>query len=144
MSLLTGTNLAKSFGADDIFEGISVEVPHKARIALVGPNGAGKTTLLNILLGLDTADEGVVARAKGLRMGFLPQRPELAGNHSIWEEMLNAFTDLRRMETKLMQLEQDLADSAKHDAVLVPYGELQHRFEELGGYIYETRIKMVL
>jgi ATP-binding cassette subfamily F protein 3 len=144
MSLLTGTNLAKSFGADDIFEGISVEVPHKARIALVGPNGAGKTTLLNILLGLDTADAGVVARAKGLRMGFLPQRPELAGNHTIWEEMLNAFTDLRRMETKLMQLEHDLADPAKHDAVLAPYGELQHRFEELGGYTYETRIKMVL
>lgn len=144
MSLLTGTNLAKSFGADDIFEGISVEVPHKARIALVGPNGAGKTTLLNILLGLDTADAGVVARAKGLRMGFLPQRPELAGNHTIWEEMLNAFTDLRRMEAKLIQLEHDLADPAKHDAVLAPYGELQHRFEELGGYTYETRIKMVL
>ncbi|MEO8606272.1 MAG: ribosomal protection-like ABC-F family protein [Chloroflexota bacterium] len=144
MSLLTATNLAKSFGADDIFEGISVEIPHKARIALVGPNGAGKTTLLNILLGLDTSDDGSVARAKGLRMGFLPQRPELAGNHTIWEEMLNAFTDLRRMESKLQQLEHDLTDPAKHDAVLVPYGELQHRFEEAGGYLYETRIKMVL
>jgi len=144
MSLLTATNLAKSFGADDIFEGISVEIPHKARIALVGPNGAGKTTLLNILSGLDTADEGTVARAKGLRIGFLPQRPELAGNHTIWEEMLKAFTDVRRMESKLAQLEHDLADPAKHDTVLAQYGDLQHRFEEAGGYLYETRIKMVL
>jgi ATP-binding cassette, subfamily F, member 3 len=144
MSLLTATNLAKSFGADDIFEGITVEIPHRARIALVGPNGAGKTTLLNILLGLDTADEGNVARAKGLRMGFLPQRPELAGNHTIWEEMLNAFTDLRRMESKLQQLEHDLADPAKHDSVLAQYGDLQHRFEEAGGYTYDTRIRMVL
>jgi ATP-binding cassette, subfamily F, member 3 len=144
MSLLTATNLAKSFGADDIFEGITVEIPHRARVALVGPNGAGKTTLLNILLGLDTADEGNVARAKGLRMGFLPQRPELAGNHTIWEEMLNAFTDLRRMESKLQQLEHDLADPAKHDSVLAQYGDLQHRFEEAGGYTYDTRIRMVL
>jgi len=144
MSLLTATNLAKSFGADDIFEGISVEIPYKARIALVGPNGAGKTTLLNILTGADTPTEGNVTTAKGLRIGFLPQRPELAGNHSVWEEMLNAFADLRRMETKLQQLEQALADPATHNTTLAQYGDLQHRFEDAGGYLYETRIKMVL
>jgi ATP-binding cassette subfamily F protein 3 len=144
MSLLTATNLAKSFGADDIFEGISVEIPHRARIALVGPNGAGKTTLLNILTGADTPTEGNVTTAKGLRIGFLPQRPELAGNHTVWEEMLRAFDDLRRMETKLQQLEQALADPNQHDSVLTQYGELQHRFEDAGGYTYATRIKMVL
>ncbi|MBZ0282563.1 MAG: ABC-F family ATP-binding cassette domain-containing protein [Anaerolineae bacterium] len=144
MSLLVATNIAKSFGADDIFEGISIEIPHKSRIALVGPNGAGKTTLLNILIGKETASEGVVTTAKGVRMGHLPQRPELAGNHTVWEEMLNAFTGLRRMEDKLKQLEEALADPAQHDSVLAQYGDLQHRFEHAGGYTYETRIKMVL
>jgi ATP-binding cassette, subfamily F, member 3 len=144
MSLLTANNLAKSFGADDIFEGISVEIPQRSRIALVGPNGAGKTTLLNILIGADTPNEGNVATAKGLRIGFLPQRPELAGNHTVWEEMLNAFTDLRRMESKLQQLEQALADPTRHESALAQYGDLQHRFEDAGGYTYETRIKMVL
>ncbi len=144
MSLLTGNNLAKSYGPDDIFEGISVEIPHRARIALVGPNGAGKTTLLNLLTGKDHPDAGSIALAKGTRIGFLPQRPELAGDHSLYEEMLNAFTDLRRMENRLKQLEADLADPAKHDAVLPQYGELQHRFEDAGGYTYENRIKMVL
>lgn len=144
MSLLTASNLAKSYGPDDIFESISVEIPHKARIALVGPNGAGKTTLLNLLMGKDTPNEGTVSMAKGLRIGSLPQRPELAGEHTIWEEMLSAFTDLRRMEAKLQQLEIALADPAQHDAVLTQYGELQHRFEDLGGYTYDTRIKMVL
>jgi len=144
MSLLVATNIAKSFGPDDIFEGINVEIPHKARIALVGPNGAGKTTLLNILIGKDTPSEGVVTTAKNVRIGHLPQRPELAGTHTVWEEMLNAFTDLRRMEDKLKQLEIALADPAQHDAVLAQYGDLQHRFEHAGGYTYETRIKMVL
>jgi ATP-binding cassette subfamily F protein 3 len=144
MSLLTANNLAKYFGPDDIFSGISVEIPQKARIALVGPNGAGKTTLLNILVGLDTPTEGTVANAKGLRIGFLPQRPELAGDHSLWDEMLSAFTDLRRMEKQLQDLEQALADPQQHDAVLAKYGDLQHRFEEAGGYTYETRVRMVL
>jgi ATP-binding cassette subfamily F protein 3 len=142
MSLLTAANLAKSFGPDDIFEGISVEIPHRARIALVGPNGAGKTTLLNILIGMDTPDEGTVSRAKGLRIGFLPQRPELAGDHSLWDEMLTAFADLRAMEARLKTMEHALAEQA--DDLLDKYGELQHRFDTAGGYTYETRIRMVL
>jgi len=144
MSLLTATNLAKSYGPDDIFEGISVEIPYKSRIALVGPNGAGKTTLLNILVGHDTPSAGSVSIAKGTRIGFLPQRPELAGEHSIWEEMLNAFTDLRRMESKLRDLEAKLGDPDSHDTILEQYGDLQHRFELQGGYTYENRIKQVL
>ncbi len=144
MSLLTGTHLGKSFGPDDIFDDINLEIPHRARIALVGPNGAGKTTLLNLLVGLDTPSAGNISRAKGLRIGFLPQRPELAGDHSIWQEMLNAFSELRRIESKLKQLEEALADPSQHDAALAQYGELQHRYEAQDGYTYESRIKQVL
>ena len=81
MSLISASNLAKEFGPDEIFSGVSVEIPHGARIALVGPNGAGKTTLLHLLIGLDLPSEGTVTRARGLRIGFLPQRPELARDH---------------------------------------------------------------
>ncbi len=144
MSLLTATNLAKSYGPDDIFDGISVEIPHRSRIALVGPNGAGKTSLLNLLVGTDKPNEGTISIAKGTRIGFLPQRPELAGDHTIWEEMLNAFTDLRRMESKLRDLEAKLSDPDGHESVLEQYGELQHRFELMDGYTYENRIKQVL
>ncbi len=144
MSILTATNLGKYYGADDIFEGITVEIPHKARIALVGPNGAGKTTLLNILIGADAPTEGHVTAARGLRIGFLPQRPELAGTHSVWEEMLGAFADLLQMETQLGDLEHRLAEAPEDDGLLHRYGDLQHRFEEAGGYTYETRIRMIL
>lgn len=144
MSLLTGTNLAKSFGPNDIFDGISVEIPHKSRIALVGPNGAGKTTLLNLLVGKETPSSGTVSLARGTRIGFLPQRPELVGNHTIWEEMLTAFAHVQRMEKKLRELETKLTDPALHDSTLKQYGELQHQFEVADGYNYENRIKQVL
>lgn len=144
MSLLTARNLAKAFGADDIFEDISIEIPYHSRIALVGPNGAGKTTLLNILIGHDSPTEGTVAVAKNTRIGFLPQRPELVGEHTLWQEQLNAFTELRRMEAQLHQLEHDMADADQHDEALAKYGPLQERFDFMGGYTYEQRIKTVL
>ena len=144
MSILTATNLAKEFGPDEIFSGVSVEIPHGARIALVGPNGAGKTTLLHLLIGLDLPSEGQVTRMRGLRIGFLPQRPELYGEHTVREEMLTAFAPLRQMEAELARLEHALADPAQHDSVLAQYGELQEKFEAAGGYTYENEIKRVL
>ena len=144
MSILTATNLAKAFGADDIFDSISVEVPQAARIALVGPNGAGKTTLLNILVGLDAATEGQVHIARNTRVGFLPQRPELLGDHSLWSEALGAFEPLLQMEAQLADLEAQMADPDQHEAALAAYGPLQERFELAGGYVYPARIKMVL
>ncbi|MDX2074799.1 MAG: ABC-F family ATP-binding cassette domain-containing protein [bacterium] len=144
MSLLIASQLSKFYGPDEIFDNITVEIPHKSRIALVGPNGAGKTTLLNILAGMDTPTTGVVTTAKGITIGFLPQRPELAGEHSLYEEQLRAFDHLRKMEAQLSQLEHDLADPTKHDQTIKEYGALQEKFERLGGYTYVNRIRTVL
>jgi len=144
MSLLTASNLTKFYGPDEVFSGITVEVPHRSRIALVGPNGVGKTTLLNILIGLDMPTEGEVHMARGARIGFLPQRPELAGEHSLWDEQLSAFRHLQQMEAELNRLEHDMGDPDRHDAALAAYGPLQEQFELAGGYTYETRVRMVL
>jgi ATP-binding cassette subfamily F protein 3 len=144
MSILTTNRVGKAFGADDIFYDISIEIPHGAKIALVGPNGAGKTTLIRILLGLEDASEGTVTRARGLTMGYLPQRPELSSDRSLWDEMLAAFATVRRREVQLAELAQEIAQRPEDAALLDRYGELQHEFELAGGYDYETRIKQVL
>ncbi|MCL4256027.1 MAG: ATP-binding cassette domain-containing protein, partial [Anaerolineae bacterium] len=144
MSLLVASELSKFYGPDEVFENISVDIPHQSRIALVGPNGAGKTTLLNILAGIDTPTTGTVTTARGISIGFLPQRPEMAGEHTLYEEALSAFASLRQMEAQLSQLEHDMADPKKHNHALKEYGTLQEQFERLGGYTYPSRIKMVL
>src|SRR5512140_929894 len=113
MSILTASRVGKSFGADDIFAGVSVEIPHGAKIAMVGPNGAGKTTLLRILIGLEEPSTGTVQRAKGLTIGYLPQRPELTGDRTIWQEMLTVFEDLRRRETDLSNLAHQMAEPGR-------------------------------
>jgi len=144
MSLLIASNLSKVYGGDEIFSGISVEVPYKARIAIVGPNGAGKTTLISLLLGHDLPTEGVVSLAKGTRMAFLPQRPEMAGNHTLWDEQMKAFEGLRQMEIELGVLAQQMADPDTHDQATQAYAKLQEKFEHEGGYTFDTRAKMVL
>jgi ATP-binding cassette subfamily F protein 3 len=144
MSLITAKNLSKLFGPDEIFRNVSVDVPQGARIALVGPNGAGKTTLLNILIGDDVPNEGTVQRARNTQIGFLPQRPELRGEITLWDEVLGAFDDLRAMEAELNTLEHDLTDPDKHDAALAIYGDLQQRFDHAGGYTYDQRMRFVL
>ena len=60
MPVLTTTDLAHSFGADDIFEGINLQVERRDRVGLVGPNGSGKTTLLLDLAGLSEPTGGQI------------------------------------------------------------------------------------
>ncbi|RMF48795.1 MAG: ABC transporter ATP-binding protein [Anaerolineae bacterium] len=144
MSLISASRLAKSFGPVDLFYGINLQVPPHARVAIVGPNGIGKTTLLRILIGEEPASEGTVQRARGTRIGYLPQEASFESGHTLWEECLQAFDEVRRLESELELLNQQLRAAPDDAALLERYGALQHRFEHLGGYTYETDIRRVL
>jgi len=144
MSLISATNLAKSFEPVDIFSGISLSIAKGTRIAIVGPNGVGKTTLLRILVGLEEPTRGDVQRARGLRLGYLPQEAVLSGTHVVWEECLKAVADLRLLEEELSRLEAAMSDPDQAGSALERYGPLQHEFERRGGYTYETRIRQTL
>jgi ATP-binding cassette subfamily F protein 3 len=144
MTLISASNLAKSYGEDDIFSAISLSIPPQSRIALVGPNGIGKTTLLRVLIGLEEPSDGTIRRARRLEIGYLPQEALLSGTHTLWEECLKALSDLLAMETELVRLEGEMSNPQKADEALARYGPLQETFERLGGYTYETRIRQTL
>ncbi len=144
MSLITASRLAKSFGPVDLFHGINLQVPPRARIAIVGPNGVGKTTLLRILIGEEPPSAGKVQRARGKRIGYLPQEASFQAGHSLWDECLLAFEQVRRLERELTALNAALSAAPADAALLERYGALQQRFEHLGGYTYETDIRRVL
>jgi ATP-binding cassette subfamily F protein 3 len=145
MSLINVSNLAKSFGPNDIFFGVSFSVPYRARLAIVGPNGIGKTTLLRILAGEEIPSHGRVSQAHSLKIGYLPQESTFVdATHTLWEECLEAFTNLQKLEQELAQLEAAMSDPDQAESSLARYGKLQADFDHMGGYTYVTRIQQVL
>ncbi len=144
MSVLTVSSLAKSYGPNDIFEGVSCGIPHGAKVALVGPNGSGKTTLLRTIAGLEEPTSGTIHQAKALSVAYLPQQADFSGTGTLWDAMLEVFADLRSQASELRCLESRMADSGTCEEVLARYGAALEAFELAGGYTYERRIKQVL
>ena len=144
MPLITTIDLGKSYGPVDIFSHLSLSIPHRARIGLVGSNGVGKTTLLRILLGMEEPSAGEVQRSRGLRVGYLPQEASFEESGTLWQACLAAFSDLLERQGELARLEAAMSDPGQAEAALEAYGRLQHAFDHLGGYTYETRIRQML
>ncbi len=147
MSLLSAEGLGLSFGAFDLFKGITVAVANDSKIGLIGPNGIGKTSLLLILAGINTPTTGQVHIARGKRLGYLRQEAVEAfadRSNSVYDEMLTVFSDLRARQSRLNALEAQMASGEFSDALLEEYGQQQHEFEHAGGYDFELRIQQTL
>ncbi len=144
MTLLAATDLAKSYGPNDIFSGVSLSIPPRARIGLVGANGVGKTTLLRVLIGQEEPSSGEIQRAKWLTTGYLPQEANFEQAGTLWEACLRVFALLLEKQNELTRLEHAMSDAAQAEAALDAYGRLQPEFEAAGGYTYEQRIRQTL
>jgi ATP-binding cassette subfamily F protein uup len=79
MNLISLEKAAKAYAHRTLLDSVSLGVSAGDRIGVVGRNGAGKSTLLALLAGTAVPDEGRVARAAGLRIGYLPQQDQLTG-----------------------------------------------------------------
>ncbi|MCB8944409.1 MAG: ABC-F family ATP-binding cassette domain-containing protein [Ardenticatenaceae bacterium] len=147
MSLLTFSYLGQSFGAVDIFTGLTAGLPHDGKVGLVGPNGIGKTTLLRVLAGLDQPKYGAVHLAKNARVGYLRQEAVNAfvdHDNTVFEEMLSVFAHLEKMAIQMRQMEMAMSEGDYSEELLDRYGAIQEAYELAGGYDYDVRIKQVL
>ncbi len=147
MSILTANHVGHSFGAYDVFRGVSVSVPNDGKIGLVGPNGVGKTTLLLVLAGLTQPEAGSVHMSRGSRLGYLSQESSDAfggREHSVFEEMVTVFDQLQATAARLNGMESAMSSGQMSDTLLEEYSALQVEFEAAGGYDYELRTKQTL
>lgn len=144
--ILACQNISKSFGTDEIIQHASFHVEAYEKTAIVGINGAGKTTLLRIIMGEIPADQGEVVLAKDKTIGYLPQNPDVSGNHTIYEEVLSAKEALISMEEKLRDMESKMNQyqGQELEDFMESYNRLNHEFELQGGYSYQSEIVGVL
>ena len=150
MILLQVQQVARYFGADTLFENVSLDVSDNSRIALVGRNGVGKSTLLKMIIGNESPDAGQITKKKGLTIGYLAQNTGLESDKTIYAEMLSVFERLQIMEKNLHEMEEKIADqgadhsSSAYSQLLNQYDQLLHDFEEQNGYGYEAEVRSVL
>ena len=89
VSYLQVEGLSKAFGVDVLFEDLTFGIAEGEKIGLIAKNGTGKSTLLDILAGIASQDSGTVIYRNNLRVGYLPQLPDLGGAHTVLDACLH-------------------------------------------------------
>ncbi|HEY0324091.1 MAG TPA: ABC-F family ATP-binding cassette domain-containing protein [Pyrinomonadaceae bacterium] len=139
------SDVYKSYGAQDVLRGASLQVNAGEHVGLVGRNGAGKTTIFRLISNAETPDEGDVVRARGLRLGLLEQHIHFESGSTVHESALAAFGHLQQIEHEMHELEHRMAEATDDlESVLERYSELQTAFEREGGFEYAARAEAVL
>jgi ATP-binding cassette subfamily F protein uup len=99
-NLITCKSVAKSFGAQTLFQNIDLMVNAGDRIGVIGPNGSGKSTLLKIICGLEVPDGGQVLCRKFVRLSYLAQEDLFEESKSISENLMAQLADADLGETE--------------------------------------------
>ena len=133
--MIATSMLTKRFGADILFEDVSVKFTPGNCYGLVGANGSGKTTFIRILAGIESATRGEVTVGRDCSLGYLRQDhaefddiPILdtvfMGNQKLWQ---------LHLEREACFAREDLSDAEQTRS-----GEVEHEFGEAGGYTMEA------
>ncbi|MGH2560656.1 MAG: ribosomal protection-like ABC-F family protein [Thermomicrobiales bacterium] len=144
-TLLTVNDLAKTYGSEEIFHGVSFQVADREHVALVGVNGAGKTTILRIIGGIEDQSSGSLVFSSGLRVTYLPQEARFDSDRTVREESRLAFAPVLAAAERMREIEHQMAVAAVDlEQLLDEYDRLQTRFEAHGGYDVEHLTDEVL
>ena len=137
MPLLQVENIGKSFGALELFRGLSFAIEPGDKVGLIAPNGAGKSTLLRMLAGRESVDEGSVIYRHDTRVAYLPQHTDFAG----YPDILSAALSGIRPELRAVIRGYELAEQA-HDAALL--SEAMAEMDRTHGWQIATELTALL
>lgn len=137
MNYLSVENIAKSYGARKLFEGVSFGLAEGEKAALVARNGSGKTTLLRILAGQEDPDNGLVTFRKNIRVEFLSQEPDLNPERTILQSVLAVDNP---MTQAIIEYEEALENPDQAEA----YQRAFDKMDRLKAWDFEGQVKTVL
>ena len=139
-------NISKQNGHQLLYIEASASLLRGEKIGLVGPNGAGKSTLFRMITGQEPPDDGQVLIDRGVTIGFFSQDVGEMAGRSAAAEVMDGAGDVSTVAAELHALEAAMADpeTEDFDALIERFGEVQARFESLGGYALESRAREVL
>jgi ABC transport system ATP-binding/permease protein len=146
-SVLDIRGLTKSHGARVLFRDADLSVAPGEKVGVIGGNGSGKSTLFRILAGLEGYEEGSVALRRGLRVGYLPQDPDMDPEATVFEAAAEGRNELHRLLARYHEVNRELGeDPAPHrlEELLSLQASLSSRIEAAGGWRWGHRVEEIL
>lgn len=145
MIILQAKDLCKYFGAENIFAKVSFVIKQGEKVGLIGPNGAGKTTLFKCLTGEEILDSGDIISGEKLALGYLQQMPHYPTGTSLFDILIDSFTDVLDLREKMAQLEKDMGivKEAELTKIMNQYARVTQEYEQAGGFSCEALIRRI-
>ncbi len=126
-----------------ILDNINLNFFPGAKIGVLGYNGAGKSTLLRIMAGVDTEYEGEARAQPGLRIGYLPQEPQLDDSTDVRGNVEAAVAETKALLDRFNQINEEFGDpDADFEALLEEQGKLQDRIEAAGAWDLDRKLEV--
>ena len=143
--MIAFSSVTKQYGGQILFVDASFQINAGEKVGLVGPNGAGKSTVFRMIAGEEQPDEGGIERPKKLTVGFFRQDVGDLRGRSILSETCAGAGEVSELADELAALTAKLEDPGDDlDAVVTRFGEVQARYQDLGGYELEARAQSIL
>jgi sulfate-transporting ATPase len=141
-------NLTKAYpGGREVFKGITLSFLPGVKIGVLGVNGAGKSTLLRIMAGIDKDYGGEAWAAEGVRVGYLPQEPELDPTKTVAENVRVALGDVVAWLDRFNAISARFAEALSDDemsALLAEQADLQEKIDAANGWEIDRQIEIAL
>lgn len=140
-------SVSKQHGQQILFLEATMSAFMGEKIGLVGPNGAGKSTVFRLFTGEEQPDSGSVVIEGKLTLGYFSQDVGGMSGRTVVAETIAGAGEVGQIADELNELESVMADPERVDdleRILTRYGELQSRFDELGGYSLDARTREIL
>ena len=139
-------DLCKTFpGGKEVLKHIWLSFFPGAKIGVIGPNGAGKSTLIKIMAGLDNDFTGEAFAAEGVKVGYLPQEPQLDASKNVMENIMDGIGPIRDLMQRYEEVNMKFADpDADMDALLAEQAELQEQIDACNGWELERTIEIAM
>ena len=126
-----------------ILKDIYLSFFHGAKIGVLGLNGAGKSTLLRIMAGLDTEIEGEARAQAGIRIGYLPQEPQLDPAKDVRGNVEEGLSEITEAQRKLEAVYAAYAEpDADFDALAAEQARLENILQAADGHNLEHKLEV--
>ena len=146
--VLTMKDVKKVFpGGKTILKGLYLSFIEDAKIGILGHNGAGKSTFMKIVAGLDKEYSGEIWVRDGIKVGYLPQEPQLNEDLNVKENIMESVKDIQDLIHQFNEVSMKFAEEMSDeemDKLLELQGSLQNHIDAKDAWDLERQIDMAM